>query len=120
MPISLLSRSSTRRVEDQNWRDILTALSNPYRRQLLVALLDHNPQDDEDLDPLDVVGDSQQEIEVLESELVHVHLPKLESMGIVAWDRETGEISTGAKWPEYAPLLKLIHDHRDELPDGWL
>jgi len=31
----------------------LEALSNQYRRHLLVALRESNPQDDDDIDPLD-------------------------------------------------------------------
>lgn len=99
--------------------DILDALSNPYRRQLLVALLDHNPQDGSDRDPLDVLSEGD-DAEVLETELVHNHLPKLDDMGYISWGRDNNNISKGPKWDEIAPLLKLIHDNRDELPDGWL
>ena len=98
---------------------ILDALSNPYRRQLLIALLDHNPQDDSDRDPLDILSEAD-EAAVLESELVHTHLPKLDDMGYISWNRSTNAISKGPRWGEIAPLLKLMHDHRDELPDGWL
>ena len=99
--------------------DIFEALSNPYRRQLLVALLAHNPQDDTDRDPLDVVADNI-DPEVLEVEMVHNHLPKLEAMGFIEWDRDTDEISKGPNWGDIAPLLVLIRDHQDELPDDWL
>lgn len=99
--------------------DILDALSNPYRRQLLIALLDHNPQDDGDRDPLDILSEAD-EAEVLKSELVHTHLPKLDDMGYISWDRDNDNISKGPKWNEIAPVLKLMHDHQDELPDGWL
>ncbi|SDE70917.1 DUF7344 domain-containing protein [Halorientalis regularis] len=108
------------RLAEDTWERLLTAISDPYRRQLLVALLDHNPQDDTDLDPLDVVAETERESTVLESELVHTHLPKLDTMEIVEWDRDTGEISTGPEWNQVAPILELIHDHRDELPEGWL
>jgi hypothetical protein len=97
----------------------LRTLANSYRRQLLVALLEHNPQEDDDRDPLDVVADSD-EPDVLETELVHRHLPRLEEMGYIVWNRETNEISRGPKWAEIAPLLELIHNHRDELPANWL
>jgi hypothetical protein len=98
---------------------VLDALGNPYRRQLLVALLDHNPQDDDDRDPLDVLSD-EEEAKVLESELLHAHLPKLDDMGFITWDRSTNKISKGPQWDEIAPVLKLMHDHQGELPDGWL
>lgn len=99
--------------------DLFEALSNPYRRQLLVALLEHNPQDDYDRDPLDLVSDDI-EPDVLELHLFHSHLPKLEEMDFITWDRETNEISKGPDWDEIKPLLTLIDSHQDELPDGWL
>jgi hypothetical protein len=99
--------------------DVFEALSDPYRRQLLVALLAHNPQDDSDRDPLDTVADDI-DPEVLEVEMVHNHLPKLEEMGFIEWDRGSDEISKGPNWGDIAPLLILIRDHQDELPDDWL
>ena len=102
------------------WAEIFDALSNPYRRQLLVALLDHNPQDDEDSDPLNIVADDEENKEILQSQMVHTHLPKLEEMGFIEWDREENRISTGPRWDDLAPILHLIEDHQDELPEGWL
>jgi hypothetical protein len=104
---------------EENVDEMLDALSHSYRRQLLVALLEHNPQDDDDRDPLKLLSEGE-EAKVLEMELMHVHLPKLEDMGYISWDRTTNEISKGPNWDDIAPLLKLIHDHQDELPDGWL
>ena len=105
--------------EDTLWDNALDALSNPYRRQLLVALLEHNPQDDSDHDPLHNAPDAE-ESENLQTELIHNHLPKLEEMGFIVWDRETNEIKKGPNWDDIAPLLELIETHRDELPAGWL
>lgn len=53
-------------------------------------------------------------------ELIHSHLPKLEEHEYITWDRESGEISKGPNWSEIAPLLHLLDEHADELPDGWL
>ena len=97
----------------------LEALSNSYRRELLLALLEHNPQDDHDRDPLDII-DPPLEPEVLETELFHRHLPKLEEMGFIEWNRDTGEISKGPDWDDIEPVLRLLRDHRDELPPGWM
>jgi hypothetical protein len=101
------------------WGEMLSALSNPYRRQLLVALLEHNPQDGDDRDPLDILSVTE-EPEVLETELVHTHLPKLDDMGFITWNRETNQISKGPRWEEIAPLLELVYAHQDELPEGFL
>jgi hypothetical protein len=56
----------------------------------------------------------------LQLELLHNHLPKLEELEYIHWNQDNREISKGPKWDEIAPLVELIHNHRDELPDGWL
>lgn len=104
---------------DSGFDTALLALAKPYRRQLLLALLEHNPQDDTDSDPLDLVP-ATDEPDVFNTKLVHVHLPKLEDMGYITWDRAANKISKGPKWDEIAPLLELIANHRDELPEEWL
>jgi hypothetical protein len=98
------------------------ALANPYRRQLLLALFEENPQDDDDLDPLRLLkqGETTNDLAETQTSLEHVHLPKLADMGFIEWDRESGELSKGPNWEEIAPLLQLMYDHRDELPDEWL
>ena len=103
----------------ESWYHSLEALKHPYRRQLLVAMLAQNPQDDDDVDPLDVVEYSAADAERLQVALRHQHLPKLEQRGYITWDRQTGAISKGPNWDEIAPLLTLIDDHSDELPAGW-
>ena len=97
----------------------LEALSNRYRRELLLALMTENPQDDDDRDPLNVI-ESPVEPEMLEVELVHKHLPKLEAMGFIEWDRDTGKIATGPNRAEIEPVLQLLNDYQDELPPGWV
>ena len=104
---------------DEKLRGAFRALVDPYRRQLLIAMIEHNPQDDADRDPLNILGPDD-EPAVLESELVHQHLPLLEEQGYIEWDRDTHKISKGPNWAEIGPMIELLHEHRDELPDGWL
>lgn len=106
-------------LEASLWAELFEALSDPYRRQLLLALLDHNPQDDDDQDPLGILVDGQA-ADDLETKMIHHHLPKLEEMGFIKRDRDTNEISKGPEWTKIEPVLTLIHEHRDELPGGWL
>jgi hypothetical protein len=105
---------------DEEWAVFFDALSNRYRRRLLVALLYHNPQDDDDLQVPDDVVMSDEDAERLELNMVHQHLPKLLNMGFIEWNSETKVISTGPTFEEILPLLVLIEEHRDELPDGWI
>lgn len=103
---------------------VLDALNHPYRRRLLVSLLEHNPQDDDDpqessvdLGDASVIGIDE---ELVQMEMFHNHLPKLEELGYIRWDREAGTISKGPNWDEVEPLLQLLHKHREELPAEWL
>lgn len=101
------------------WENLFDALADPHRRQLLVAVLNSNPQDGDAIDPLDELTYSENEADRLRTALVHKHLPKLDEMGYIEWDTENGTFSKGPRWDEIAPLLELIHEHRDELPDDW-
>jgi predicted transcriptional regulator len=102
-----------------DWGEMLGVLENQYRRRLLVGLLDHNPQRDSVDIPEDVhVGDK--ELEVLNAGMYHTHLPKLEEAGFIRWDRDRHEVHKGPNFDEIRPLLELIENHRDELPDGWV
>jgi hypothetical protein len=97
--------------------ELLNALADSYRRELLLSLLNHNPQDDDDSDPLDI-HDSDF-VEESQFDIFMYHLPMLDQLGIIEWERESEEIVKGPDWDEFAPLLKLIANHKDELPAGW-
>ena len=98
----------------------LDVLANKYRRRLLVALLEHNPQDDEDPQIPDDVGITDEDLDDLMMQMSHVHLPKLEEAGFIEWDRDTNAVRKGANFGEIRPLLELMRDHADELPDEWI
>jgi hypothetical protein len=97
--------------------DALEALADPYRRQLLLALIEHNPQDHEDADPLNIHPDGDPPLSQLN--IFMGHLPKLDAMGIIEWNEEADEIIKGPDWEEFEPLLRLIAENKDELPEEW-
>jgi hypothetical protein len=97
--------------------ELLEALADGYRRELLIALLEHNPQDDGEPDPLNI-HDSPEDA-VSQFDIFMYHLPMLEKLGIVEWNEATDEIVKGPDWEEFAPLLRLIEEHKDELPAEW-
>ena len=98
----------------------LNVLASKYRRRLLVALLEHNPQDDEDPQIPDDVHITDENLDDLMMQMSHVHLPKLEEAGFIEWDRDTNAIRKGGKFDEIRPLLELMRNHADELPDEWI
>jgi len=104
--------------ETVSFDDMVDALASVQRRKLLLALLAENPQDDTPA----VIGDSDSETDAVERlvEMQHVHLPKLVEYGFIEWDKEANEVIKGPKFDEIRPLLELLDDHEDELPDDWL
>jgi len=97
---------------------MVDALANVQRRKLLVALLEHNPQDD---DPV-VIADSESESDAVKRllSMQHVHLPKLVEYGFIEWNKDTHEVMKGPNFDEIRPLLELLDNHEDELPADWL
>ena len=98
--------------------EVMNALANVQRRKLLIALLEHNPQDDMPV----VIADSDGETDAIERlvAMQHVHLPKLVEYGFIEWNEDTHEVMKGPTFDEIRPLLELLDDHEDELPDDWL
>lgn len=95
----------------------LNALSHKPQRRLLLELLRHNPQKDQ------YPGQTDREVEGEELELLldfqHYHLPKLEEKGYIKYDREQNIVTKGPDFKKIEPLIELLDEHRDELPEGW-
>jgi len=89
-------------------------LSNIYRRRLLFALLEDDSQ--ASISVPEVIDTGAKRLEVLQTELVHTHLPKMEESGVVHWDRETSTVSKGPSFEEIRPLLELLDEHAAEFP----
>jgi DNA-binding transcriptional ArsR family regulator len=102
--------------------ELFEILSNGHRRRVLVALRDHNPQDEDEITSASVAGEddgSDEALDRLRTELNHIHLPKLNDAGFVDWDPDSGTITRGPRDEEVEPLLELMDEHADELPDDW-
>lgn len=108
---------SKRTNKSISFDDMLDMLRHIQRRKLLVALMDHNPQDD-----TPVVVDSNDDTDSLERlvQMQHIHLPKLAEYEFIEWDRDTHEVSKGRNFEQIRPLLELLDNHQDELPSDWL
>lgn len=93
------------------------ALGHRQRRHLLVSLLEHNPQDDSP-----VVWSAEEDSTAMDHLVMmhHVHIPKLEDGGYIEWDRESHEVSKGPNFEEIRPMLELLVDHEEELPNDWI
>lgn len=96
----------------------IEAVGHVERRQLLLALLNGHSGGDRlvDLDRFEPgVPD-----ESLQLSMHHVHLPKLEGLGLVDVDRQQRSVTAGPNFGEIQPLLELLADNRSQLPAGML
>jgi hypothetical protein len=82
------------------------ALGHQARRQILVELMEHNPVSESGLE-----GSAVSEIE-----LIHSHLPKLDEMDYIVWDRESQTIMKGPIWEEIEPVVHLLRDNPERIP----
>lgn len=115
--------------------DIFDALSDIHRRKLLVDLLEHNPQTVETMSKAsrDVSKMSEGfKQDYLASDdgigaadkghvrLHHVHLPMLAENGFVEWNREENTVVKGPEFEVIRPVLELLEDNCETLPEGWV
>ncbi|WP_254528051.1 ArsR family transcriptional regulator [Natrinema gelatinilyticum] len=97
----------------------LDVLADKYRRRLLIALLEHNPQGYDAQRAVDISTENGEEKD-RKIAIDHAHLPKLEAADLIERNRNENVIRKGPRFEEIEPLLELMHDHADELPDGWI
>lgn len=90
---------------------VFEILSDRSRRSVLVALQNHDSPTALDIGDVDAID--------REIMLRHYHLPKLEEAEYIEWDRERNAVRTGPRFDEIRPLLNLLSDHTEALPDDW-
>lgn len=86
---------------------------------MLTALASGGPRSDTSVFAgRDESGDENEERRVVE--LFHVHLPKLEEMGLVVWNEEEWVVSRGPRFEDVRPVVTLMQDADGGSHDGWL
>ena len=93
---------------------IADALGDQARRHILVLLLDHNPVKQSEV----VAKNDPREDEKLEIQLIHTHLPRLDDMDYIGWNRDHGTIVKGPNWEEIEPVVRLLSDNRERIPSN--
>lgn len=82
-----------------------TALANDRRRDLLLSLREGRTRT-VDLAPGGAT-----------TRLTHVHLPMLEDVGLVRWDREGGTIFQGANYDDLDPVIATLQSESVTVSD---
>ena len=98
---------------------LLTSLSNLTRRSILFTLAEDNPRDADELTSPEF-NTEDEDFELFAAEVTYEHLPQLDRAGLIEWDHDSDTITRGPNFDEVRPLITLIDEHRDELPDDWL
>lgn len=108
-------------VAESGFDQIMEAMKARYRRRLLFELRESNPQSVADTQRTapHATGVGDRTEAGIRSMIHHTHLPKLEGMGYIRWNRQAGTVSTGPEWSQIAPFLGLLYEHGDELAVDW-
>lgn len=104
-------------ARDASFDELFEMLSVAPRRRILAALKKRNPRQEDEFETQAFARNDEFERYVLE--LTHNHLPELDAANFIDWDRETDTIVRGSRFEEIEPLLRLLQEHQDELPDDW-
>jgi DNA-binding transcriptional ArsR family regulator len=100
----------------ERWDTVFQALAAEPRRQVVVALLESDP--DSALSLPEAANPSYMRFgpEQLSLELVHVHLPLLADGGFVEWEREPFAVERGPAFEEAAIVFESLYDNVDDIP----
>jgi hypothetical protein len=101
-------------IESISFDVVADVLAASERRKLLVALTEHNPQNELAVAD-DATGDAHERLVMMR----HVHLPKLAEHDLVDWDERSHEVTRGPAFDEIEPVLTLLTDNEGDLPADW-
>jgi len=91
--------------------ELVSVLASEHRRRVLVELFDHG---ETRIKPPDSETNARSRIE-----LYHVHLPKLETIGLITWDRRSDRLTPGTTFEDIEPFLELMDDYGGAFPAQW-
>lgn len=95
--------------------DLFDALSHPVRRHVLQWFC----TEDRVEPPVAVETLPVYEEGWVATELHHVHLPKLDAFGYLAWDPDRRRVGTGPLFHAVEPAVRLLAEQQHELPGDW-
>ncbi|MFC5369043.1 helix-turn-helix domain-containing protein [Salinirubrum litoreum] len=97
---------------------LFDALSHPYRRRILTLVSERESREEGGFS-IGALATEDDDLELLTTELYHAHLPMLADAGYIEWESDGETVHRGSNFEEIEPVLRLMTEHRDELPDGW-
>lgn len=101
----------------RSWNTVFRALAKEPRRQLIVSLLDAEPDNSVPLPESAMMPNVPPDPQTLTLELQHHHLPMLSEEGFITWETEPLLASRGPQFEELAVVFDVLHEKADRLPD---
>lgn len=80
-------------------------------------LVDRSPRSMDELVVL--IGPDDTDSQSTGVKLYHQHLPHLDALGYIDWDRETETIAKGERFEEIHAFVAVLADNQDALPATW-
>lgn len=96
--------------------DYLRALMDEHRRKLLLVLVNRNEH--EGVSVPETVAQDGDDLTTLRIEFHHMHLPRLEELGLVDWNRETDVVTRGANFETLQPLVEFVGTFEESIEDS--
>ena len=110
---------TNQRLDTTGWESMFAASGDRPRRRPSVDLIDHDPQDDPVI-PSEAAHSGEGITRFSRPRCSTSICRSSKHSGYIERDQESHEAVKGPTFDEIRPLLELIHDHRDEHPDGWI
>jgi len=101
----------------ERWNQVFEAVAAEPRRQLVVSLLDREPDQSVPLPESAVNPNVPVDPDRLERELRHCHLPMLAENGFVEWESAPFVASRGPRFEEIAVVFEALHAFAADVPD---
>lgn len=96
--------------------EYLRVVANQNRRRLLQNLI--NQDEDEELSVPEAVVQGEADPKTVRLEFYHRHLPKLERLGLIDWDRDTDTVTNGPNFGEIRPLIEAVDTVEQSMKDS--
>ena len=113
----VFSRYETGKDVLERWDRVFEAVAAEPRRQLVVSLLDREPDQSVPLPESAVNPNVPVAPERLKQELKHCHLPLLAEKGFVEWESDPFVVSRGSRFEEVAVVFEALHTFAADVPD---
>ncbi|WP_255151269.1 hypothetical protein [Halorarius halobius] len=102
----------------ERWDRVFEAASAEPRRQLIVSLMDADPEGSVLLPASAMNPNVPMDPDRLRTELYHQHLPLLAERGFIEWETEPMRASRGERFEEVAVVFEALHSTATEIPDS--